>query len=151
MSNNRRAAAGEPRALFGSIAAAAAIAATGVVAGPAPESAAACSYEYPGSFVLNQSNGFRVEILGGVAGPTFTGRASSFNSRQQRTAEGTAWGNTWNNNVHISIDWDNGSHGSYFGVIRPDRTVSGSTEGAGSSAAWESVTALNCVEGSANN
>jgi hypothetical protein len=129
------------------IATAAVLAAAGlVVSSPAPESAAACKYEFPGSFVLNQDNGFRVEMS--ASGQNVSGTAKSFNNRQQQANTGTAFGGTKGNQVDIYVDWSDGRQGHYIGNIRDDLGVSGSTQDnvTGGSASWESVTKLTCVQ-----
>jgi hypothetical protein len=127
--------------------AAAAISATGMLAVPAPGHAAPgdCKYEFPGSFVLNQSNGFRVEFP--ATGTFASGTATSFNNSQAVADTGQVSGAINGTDVGLTIDWGGNVVGMYNGTVREGGTVAGQTSQAGTnnSATWESVTALKCI------
>ncbi|BCI52460.1 hypothetical protein NIIDNTM18_17380 [Mycolicibacterium litorale] len=126
------------------LAAATAVGAAGLFTLAAPAQAA-CRYEFPGSFVLNQSNGFRVEFP--ATGQNTSGKAVAYNNRQQVANAGDATAFINGSDVNITIGWEGGAVGRYTGTVRENRTVAGQTQDLanGSSASWESVTALNCA------
>lgn len=123
-----------------------ALTAAGLVTVPAPAQAA-CKYEFPGSFTLNQSNGFRVEISA-ITGQNASGKAVSFNNRQQVTDAGDVTGFVNGNDVTLTVGWNGGAVGRYNGTVRGNGTVAGQTQdlaNPSSTASWESVTALTCA------
>ena len=133
----------------GPLAAAAAIAVAALVAGPAPESAAACKYEFPGTFVLNQDNGFRVEFP--ATGRSINATATSYNNRQEVANTGTALGSIQGDKeVQFSITWSGGDQGVYNGEIGENGKVWGQTWQSRNlefpEAVWNSVTLLTCVQ-----
>lgn len=134
------------------IAVAAAVSAASFVVVPAGHATpfrlapANCQYEFPGAFVLNQSNGFRVEIV--AFGPRVDGgRVTSYNNRQEVAGNGGATGGINGQSVEFTIDWVGGKVGTYKGTIRDDGKVDGGTsDRQGYNASWESVTKLACKE-----
>ena len=136
------------------VSAAAAISVIGLLAGPAIAQAIpmiplapVCSFN--GTYVLNQSNGFRVEFPWNGATPS--GTAIAYGNDQQPKLTGPVTGGiTSANEVAVTIDWAGPSHGQYVGALGPDGNVRGGfTQDIGvpgAKASWESVTPLKCVE-----
>ena len=133
---------------------AAAIIGIGLLTGAAPAQALpmfplapACSFN--GTYVLNQSNGFRVEFPWNGATPS--GTAIAYGNDQKPALTGPVTGGvTSANEVAVTIDWAGPSHGQYVGALDAGGNVRGGFTqdlGApGSTATWDSVTPLKCVE-----
>ncbi len=132
---------------------AAAISAIGLLTGPAIAQALpmiplapVCSFN--GTYVLNQSNGFRVEFPWNGASPS--GTAIAYGNDQQPKLTGPVTGGiTSANEIAVLIDgrailmgntWEPRSGGNVRGGFNQDLGASGNT------ATWDSVTPLTCVE-----
>jgi hypothetical protein len=136
------------------LAAATAISAVGLLVVPAPAQALpmiplapVCSFN--GTYVLNQSNGFRVEFPWNGTSPS--GTAISYGNDQKPAGTGPVSGGISSaNEVAVIIDWAGPSQGQYVGKLDSLGNVrGGSTQDIGvpgNTAAWDSVTPLNCVE-----
>jgi hypothetical protein len=132
---------------------AAAISAIGLLTGPAIAQALpmiplapACSFN--GNYVLNQSNGFRVEFPWNGTSPS--GTAIAYGNDQKPALTGPVSGGIASDNtVNFVIDWGGPSQGQYTsGPIDSRGLVSGTTRDLGapsSTANWESVTPLTCI------
>jgi hypothetical protein len=99
-----------------------------------------------GNFVLNQSNGFRVEFP--AHAQAFANETATANNNRQAVANtGSVGGFIEGNTVEFNIIWKGGAVGDYRGTVRDNLTVSGSTEDrtTGATASWESVTPLICT------
>lgn len=128
--------------------------AIGLLTGAAPAQALpmiplapACSFN--GTYVLNQSNGFRVEFPWNGATPS--GTAIAYGNDQKPALTGPVTGGvTSANEVAVTIDWAGPSQGQYVGALDAGGNVRGGFTqdlGApGSTATWDSVTPLKCVE-----
>lgn len=137
---------------------AAAVSAIGLLAGPAiaqalPMFPLAPTCSFNGTYVLNQSNGFRVEFPWNGAAPS--GTAIAYGNDQQVKLTGPVNGGiTSANEVAVTIDWANTpSYGQYVGKLDAGGNVRGGFNqdvGApGNTATWDSVTPLKCVEAAA--
>jgi hypothetical protein len=136
---------------------AAAISAIGLLTGPAIAQALpmiplapACSFN--GNYVLNQSNGFRVEFPWNGTSPS--GTAIAYGNDQKPALTGPVSGGiASDNSVNFVIDWSGPAQGQYTsGPIDSRGLVSGTTRDLGapsSTANWESVTPLTCIAAAA--
>jgi hypothetical protein len=133
---------------------AAAISAIGVLTGSAiaqarPPIPLAPTCSFNGTYVLNQSNGFRVEFPWNGAAPSGTAIAYG-NDQQPKLTGPVSGGITSANEVAVTIDWAGPSHGQYVGALDAGGNVRGGFNqdigGSGNTASWDSVTPLKCVE-----
>lgn len=138
-----------------SVAAAAAVAAAALMTSPATGNASPlplapgdCNgYEFiDGNFVLNQSDGLRVEFP--AHAQEFANQtATSYDNHQDVANTGTTYGAIHGKTVEFRIEWNGGPVGVYRGTVRDNLTVSGSTKdrASGATATWDSVTPLTCI------
>lgn len=138
---------------------AAAVSAIGLLTGPAiaqalPMFPLAPTCSFNGTYVLNQSNGFRVEFPWNGAAPS--GTAIAYGSDQQPKLTGPVIGGiTSANEVAVTIDWANSpAHGQYVGKLDAGGNVRGGFNQdigspGGGTASWDSVTPMKCVEAAA--
>src|ERR1700754_2677554 len=138
---------------------AAAISAIGLLMGPAiaqalPMVPLAPTCSFNGTYGLNQSNGYRVEFP--WHGATPSGTAIAYGNDQKPKLTGPVDGGvTPANEVAVTIDWAGDPKGQYSGTLDPGGNVRGGfTQDLGplpfgdgsTTASWESVTPLKCVE-----
>ncbi len=129
-------------------ASATAIAAMGLMTGPATAHAApACSaYQFIGDFALQQSNGFRVEFRS--TGQNASGTATATPLSGGAAMHGPVSGGVSGRNVHFSITWSGTSVGIYDGIVGDDDFAHGNTYDQGnkqSKANWDSTVPLGCL------
>lgn len=124
---------------------AAAISAIGGITVPAIAHAApSCAFN--GTFVINQSNGYRVEVPWNGRSPAGTATASGNN--QVLTGPVTGGITSAGNEVAFIVDWDGPPIGQYVGTFDAGGNVRGGFNQdlrAGSKASWDSVTPFTCV------
>jgi hypothetical protein len=136
----------------------AAISAIGLLTAPAiaqalPMIPLAPTCSFNGTYVLNQSNGFRVEFPWNGSAPS--GTAIAYGNDQQAKLTGPVNGGiTSANEVAVTIDWANTpSYGQYVGKLDAGGNVRGGFNQdvgvPGNTASWDSVTPLKCVEAAA--
>ena len=138
---------------------AAAISTIGLLTGPAiaqalPMVPLAPTCSFNGTYVLHQSNGFRVEFPWNGAAPS--GTAIAYGNDQQAKLTGPVVGGiTSANEVAVTIDWANSpAYGQYVGKLDAGGNVRGGFNQdigspGGGKATWDSVTPLTCVEAAA--
>jgi hypothetical protein len=124
---------------------AAAISTIGLLTVPATAHAAP-SCTFAGTFIINQSNGYRVEVPWNGKSPAGTATASGNN--QVLTGPVTGGITSAGNEVAFTVDWNGPPHGQYVGTFDAGGNVRGGFNQdlrAGSKASWDSVTPFTCV------
>lgn len=130
---------------------AAAISAIGFLSVPAiANSAPTCTFN--GTYVLNQSNGYRVEIPWNGTSPA--GPATAFGGNNEvLTGPVVAGGITSaGNEIGFTVDWNGPPIGQYVGTFDAGGNVRGGFNQdlrAGAKVSWESVTPFTCVAAAA--